>query len=346
MRFQKHHLCHLPFCYAVGAVSVRGHTKYIFATDDQGPCYAIDPQTGQRETVWEGPGGTMSIVPLPNREGTFLASQNFMPGFSAAHAKIVMVSPCPDGTWKVVPWLDLPYVHRFDILERNGYFYFLGCTLSSTKQEQARWDEPGALIVAPISPEFDPPTNLTTIASGMSRNHGYFRLQRPQYTQAYTACDQGVFQITPPEDPSGNWNICQLLNVPASDVAVVDLDGDGQEELATIEPFHGSSFVIYHKQNDHYQETYRYPYPAPFLHALWGGFLQGNPVFLAGCRDGTRELFLIQQEKDGPRAHIIETGYGPSNVAVLPGQHQDIILIANRQCHEGAYFTVTREDLP
>lgn len=67
MQFIKHHLCDLPYCYAVGTVPVKGRTNYIFATDDTGPCYAIDAQTGQCETVWDGPGGTMSIVPLPGQ---------------------------------------------------------------------------------------------------------------------------------------------------------------------------------------------------------------------------------------------------------------------------------------
>ena len=66
MKFEKHSLCHIPFCYAVGAMPVGGRQTYFFATDDTGPCYAVDARTLARETVWDGPGGTMSIVPLPN----------------------------------------------------------------------------------------------------------------------------------------------------------------------------------------------------------------------------------------------------------------------------------------
>ena len=155
MKFEKHSLCHIPFCYAVGAMPVGGRQTYFFATDDTGPCYAVDAQTLARETVWDGPGGTMSIVPLPNEPDAFLASQNFMPGFAAAHARIVKVKRTPSG-WTVTPWLKLPYVHRFDLLQRDGHWYFLACILSSTQEEHARRDCPGYLAAAPMSADFAP----------------------------------------------------------------------------------------------------------------------------------------------------------------------------------------------
>ena len=51
--------------------------------DAPGPCYAFDSQTYERETVWEEPGGTMAMVPLPGKNGDFLAVQRFFPGFQA-----------------------------------------------------------------------------------------------------------------------------------------------------------------------------------------------------------------------------------------------------------------------
>ena len=88
MEFQKEHLCHLPCCYAVSPLWQNGRLKYLLATDDIGPCYCIDAQDHTCETVWEEPGGTMSIIPLPGTNGEFLASQYFLPNFSALHARI------------------------------------------------------------------------------------------------------------------------------------------------------------------------------------------------------------------------------------------------------------------
>ncbi|MEY8420435.1 hypothetical protein AALA83_14305 [Oscillospiraceae bacterium 44-5] len=341
MNFEKTHLCRLPCCYAVSPLTLDGRLKYLLATDDHGPCYCIDAQTLEQETVWEETGGTMSIIPLPGTNGEFLASQRFLPGFAALHARIVRMTR-ENGRWTERLWMELPYVHRFDLLYRGEQRYFLGCILSTTEEEQADWSKPGTLAAAPVDAGFSPPAALETIAVGMSRNHGYCRMERAGYSEAYTACDQGVFRVAPPEAPGGAWTVEQLLTIPASDVAVCDLDGDGQEELATIEPFHGSAFVIYKKLGDNYREIYRYPTPVDFLHAIWGGLLCGEPVFLAGCRDLDKELFLVRWTPEGPREEIIERGFGPSNVAVFGDEETGYILTANRQSDEGALFTVRK----
>ena len=341
MEFQKTHLCRLPCCYAVSPLHQDGRLKYLLATDDIGPCYCIDAQDHTCETVWEAPGGTMSIIPLPGTNGEFLASQYFLPNFSALHARIVRMSRI-DGRWNQQVWMELPYVHRFDLLHRGGQYYFLGCILSTTQEELADWSKPGTLVAAPIGADYVPPAPLETSFTGMSRNHGYCRVDRDGYAQAYTACDQGVFRVTPPPAPGQGWIVEQLLDRPASDVAVCDLDGDGQEELATIEPFHGNQFVIYKQDGAGYREIYRYPTPVDFLHAIWGGKLCGEPVFLAGCRALDKELFVIRWTPEGPRETIIERGHGPSNVAVFGDGDTDYILTANRQSDEGAIFTVRK----
>ena len=342
MSFDKVHLCRLPCCYAVSPLTLDGRLNYLLATDDAGPCYCIDAQTLACETVWEEIGGTMSIIPLPGTNGEFLASQRFLPGFSARHARIVRMVR-ENGRWQEQVWMELPYVHRFDILQRGGQHYFLGCILSTTQAEQADWSKPGTLVAAPVGPDFAPPQNLETIAVGMSRNHGYCRVERAGYAECYTACDQGVFRVAPPQAPGGRWTVEQVLEIPASDVAVCDLDGDGEEELATIQPFHGNAFVIYKRIGGAYREIYRYPTPVDFMHAIWGGRLCGESLFIAGCRALDKELFLVRWTPEGPKEEVIERGFGPSNVAVFGGDETGYILTANRQGDEGAIFTVRKE---
>ena len=117
MKITKEALCALPFCYAVTTLQRDGRTYYLMATDGRGPCYAFDSETLERETVWEGPGGTMSLVEIPGSNGEFLAVQKFMPGFQAADAEIVHVRKDGSG-WHVSTWVKIPYIHRFDILGR------------------------------------------------------------------------------------------------------------------------------------------------------------------------------------------------------------------------------------
>lgn len=343
MKLIKRHLCRLPSCYAVSSIELDGRLHYLFATDDAGSCYCIDAQTLRADRVWEEPGGTMSLVPLPGTNGEFLASQRFLPGFKSLRAEIVRVGR-RDGKWKVSPWLKLPYVHRFDLLERGGAMYFLGCILSSTQEEHADWSCPGTLAAAELTSDFSAPAGLTRIASGMTRNHGYCRVERDGYTMAFTACDEGVFTVVPPEARGGLWEVRKVLDVPCSDIALCDLDGDGVDELAAIEPFHGSEYVVYKLKDGAYREIYRYPHKMGFVHAIWGGVLLDTPVFFGGCRAENKELFYLKWEDGAVREHIVELGYGPSNIHVVnePGRPQ--ILVANRESGECAVFTAERQE--
>jgi hypothetical protein len=70
----------------------------------------------------------MSIVPVPGREGEFLAVQGFYPGYDAAGTQVASARLIHD-EWRVAPLFALPYLHRFDILERNGTRYLICCTL-------------------------------------------------------------------------------------------------------------------------------------------------------------------------------------------------------------------------
>lgn len=340
MEFIKEHLCQLPYCYAVSAMEIEGRLKYLFATDDTGPCYSIDAETGDKDTVWKEPGGTMSIVPLAG-QNAFLASQKFLPGFAARSARIVRAD-FEDGQWQVSPWMELPYVHRFDLLRRNGVCWFLGCILTTTDKPKADWSYPGQLVVAEIDEEFSAPKNLMVIAEGMTHNHGYLRMQREGYDEAYTACDEGIFRVVPPETREGEWTVEKILDKAASDIALCDIDGDGEEELAAIEPFHGNQFVVYKKYGTEYKELYRYPEPMEFIHVVWGGKLGGKPVFLGGCRAINKEFFVLSWEDGKMQMQKIETDHGPSNVFVLRMPHEDRILTANRESAESAVFTVKK----
>ena len=192
MQFTRLKLGRLPSCYAASAMVRNGRTVLLVAPDDAGPCYCFDALTLERETVWDGPGGTMSMVPLPAADGEFLAVQRFFPGFRAEQAGIVRVSPAPDG-WQVEAFFRLPYVHRFDILERGGIRYLLCCTLCTGKAYQDDWSLPGELMADELAEDLSPPVSMKIIAGGMTRNHGYWHVVNEGFTSALTACDQGVF---------------------------------------------------------------------------------------------------------------------------------------------------------
>jgi hypothetical protein len=299
-------------------------------------------------TIWDEPGGTMSIVPVPGMEGEFLISQNFLPGFSARGARIMRAVPGRDRRWRISLWMELPYVHRFDILFGGGRYYFLGCILSSTGEEKADWSKPGFLMAAPLEDNFAPPENVAVIARDMTRNHGYWRslggVRRDPYvcTEAFTSCDEGVFSVHPPSGPEGEWKITKILDQSVSDIAFCDIDNDGEDEMAAILPFHGDAYCVYRKHGGAYREMYRYPDPMEFIHVVWGGLLGGRTVFLGGCRSLNRELFALFWEDGRIVRQILDRGMGPANIAI--DYHTDVpggacLLAANHSAGLASVYT-------
>lgn len=346
MRFTKKKLADIPCCYAVAGARIGGRQKLVFAAEADGACVAFDAEDLKAETVWEHPGGTMGIVQPPGSDGEFLAIQRFYPGFNGKAAGIVRAvrkrgaEPGAADAWKVSPLAALPYIHRFDVLERGGTRYLLCCTVCSDKKSVDDWSSPGALYGAELPDDPAEGVALEKIADGMSRNHGYCRVQSDDGPAAWTSSDQGIFELRPPASLGAAWSVERVMDKPVSDMALCDIDGDGRLELATIEPFHGDSFVLYRRSTGGFERFYEYPRPLEFTHVVWGGTLAGRKAFIGGCRGAGRDLFVLSFEEGGIRSQLIETGAGPSNVAVLRNGGAEFVAVANREIGEAAVFAV------
>jgi hypothetical protein len=72
-------------------------------------------------------------------------------------------------------------------------------------------------------------------------------------------CEEGAFEVTPPQTPGGEWTVTQFMDWPISDISAIDIDGDGELEFATIEAFHGEYFRVYKKIDGVLQEGLRAP---------------------------------------------------------------------------------------
>ncbi len=135
------------------------------------------------------------------------------------------------------------------------------------------------------------------------------------------------------------------MDWPISDISAVDIDGDGELEFATIEPFHGTFFRIYKKTGSTFKKIYEHPETTEFYHVVQGNTLAGVPVFIGGCRRGKQQLFYIRADKADPaemKMELIEEGVGPSNVYVVHETGRDILVSANREKAEAALYFVTK----
>ncbi|WP_263772663.1 hypothetical protein [Propionivibrio soli] len=343
MRIEKRKLADLPSCYSCNTIEVDGKTRILLASEADKPCLAwTSPDYTESHTVWEGPGGTMSIVPVPGTNGEFIAVQKFYRMFDWEEAKVVHVRPLPSGKYEVTDILQLPYVHRIDLLTVGDRHYFIACTLATKKATKDDWSTSGKILVGEYNGA--KPLSVTVLKEGITKNHGYSRLVRDGVAHGLVTGEEGAFEVTPPQTPGGQWSVHQFMDWPISDISAIDIDGDGELEFATIEAFHGEYFRVYKKINGEFRKIYEHPEVTEFYHVVVGATLAGKPVFVGGCRRGKQQLFYVRPKTTSPlqlEAVLIEEGVGPSNAMVVHEKGRDLLVVANREIDQAALYVVT-----
>lgn len=337
MNYQKQVLATLEKCYAVAPLEYKGERCFLVAAEKHDRCLLFHNDGTLMETVWEGPGGVMTMEQIPGAEGAFLATQCFYSPNDSAEAKLVMAVP-GDGGWSVRTVAALPFVHRFTILAAHGGYYVVAATLKSAHAFKDDWSCPGRIWVARLPEDIQTlgiseELHFTAIKSGLYKNHGFFK----DGERALFGSENGVFRVAPTGEEEG-WEVTTLLETPVSDMALIDLDGDGERELITYAPFHGDKLCVYKPGPDGYEMVYDHPEPLEFLHAICAGTLGGKPTLLVGYRKGRRELCALTYDS-GYHLSVIDRDVGPANVMILQDPKRERILAANRETDEIALYT-------
>lgn len=348
MKVEKKVIKNLNKCYALTRLQYQGKEHFIVAAEKQDPAYLFDMDGNLEDKIWDGPGGVMSMVQVPGTDGQYLSTYKFYSPNDSREAKIVIITPCKKGDWKVRTLVELPHVHRFDLLERDGHVYLIACALKSGHDYKEDWTKPGKVYAAELPKDLsvfddDHQLELTVLKDNMLKNHGYYKVYEEGVPTAVISCNEGVFRFTPPANGDSEWKIETLLDTPASDAVLVDLDGDGKKELCTLAPFHGEKVSVYKKVNGSYEKVYDFPEDAEFTHAIYGGDLGGIPSFVVGHRKGKRNLFVIRynKAKESYDYEIIDENVGPANVLHFVKDGKDVLVAANREINEIAYYTIT-----
>ena len=343
MKYTKKLLAELDHVYAVNVMQADGEPWAFFAAENHGPCIAVDCASHARtRTVWQEPGGTMSMVEIPGKPGEFLAVQKFFRLYDWEEACLVWVKPDAEGGYQVKELFTLPYLHRFDLLKRDGRTFLVVCSLAAHKAERDDWTYPGSVYAALLPDDWDQNIELQEIRDGCFQNHGYAHLCGDEFDTGLFTCEQGVFQLIPPASDSGSWTIEQLMDCAVSDADVIDLDGDGELEIATIERFHGCYFRIYKKIDGVFTQVYQHPEVTEFYHVVKAGTLAGHPCFVGGCRRGKQQLFVVYWDKNTETfiTETVDEGVGPSNACIYNGPDGDVIYAADREAAQAAVYFV------
>lgn len=339
MQIEKKIVTNLTKCYSLAEINYRGETAYLVASEKQFPCLVVSRDGTILDQVWDGPGGVMTMEPLP--DGTFLATHRFYSPNDSKQASIVMAKPGKTG-WTVHTLCELPFVHRFGVLKRDGKLYIAAATLKSDHQFKDDWTCPGRIWAGELPAQLDAvdeghPLKLTPLVSGLLRNHGFFKYEENGYDVCLVGTENGIYKVTPPAD-GGDWQFECILNIAASDMLLADFDGDGEKELLVLAPFHGENLMVYKNMDGQWTRVFDTPSPMEFLHALAPGKLGNREVAIIGHRKNERNLCLLSCDETGYNLTVLDHDVGPANVLCREDGDGLWILSANREIDEVAMY--------
>jgi hypothetical protein len=342
LKFEKQVIANIEKCYSVCPMEIDHTPGFLIATEKAGGCFFFNLSGEKVATIWDDPGGVMSLVPVPQTEDVFLSTQEFYSPNDSANARIVLASPYQD-RWQVKKVVDLPFVHRFDILSTPHQDYLIACTLKSDHHFKEDWTHPGKVLVCPLAPGFaggDDEPQFEVLIDNLTKNHGYYRSSENGFPFALVSSENGIFKVIPPINPGKDWLVEKILDQATSDATLLDLTGDGIPELVTLSPFHGDDLNIYHLVDGKYQLEYAWPEKLEFLHAIWSGSIAGQPVVVLGHRQGKRDLFLLRYDHD-QKTYIrqtIDEDCGPANATYIDRDELKAIIATNRETNEVAMY--------
>lgn len=341
MQFEKRCICDLKSPYALGTIVQNGERCVVGSTEDHGPIMLMRPPFREAAQMVEGPGGCMSLVADSKRLGDLYAIMEcFVPYKFQAGGIYHIRSGTGDVTWSAAKIINLAFVHRIDFLDRGGTRFLLAATLATDKTDPADWSSPGSLYASRVPGGSGERWELIPILEGIHRNHGLLVTRFMGRRSVLVSGTEGLFAADV-ETGNTEWVFRQVLGDPISEIAVFDVDGDGSDELITIEPFHGNYLRIYRQVSNGWQKAWESE--LEFGHCLLAGLFDRVPSILVSNRAGSRDLLLYRferptkqktQQLPQPIRIVIDAGVGAANMLVLSHEGADLIFAANQTAGE------------
>jgi hypothetical protein len=347
VKIEKRSLTFLESAYSISAGSFDEQTVVFVGSEGRGgETLMFRGPEWKLSKVAKGPGGNMGIIPMPSDSGiptSLLIIDGFFPIFQSEGAGASLYSAGPDITqlWERRRVFDLPFLHRIDLVFPNGNPTVIAAALCGEKAFQDDWSSPGAVYAVKVEEESSHWDLGEPILGGISKNHGMFVQRKKETERVFISGEEGILTI---EVPHGNedWRSEKIMDIPTGDVVVSDLDGDGGEELVTIQPFHGDSACIYKQVGGAWQPVWQQS--LKFGHVAWAGKIRGRECIILGSRDGKKELSLhvmrdpSRWKFDDPI--IIDEGKGSANISVVSEPERDLVFASNVTMGEVALYEI------
>lgn len=317
---------------------VSGSRTLVGAGSETEPLVQLyDMATGELEKLDGCPGGMMSLVPVPGWPQSLVSVMGLFPPFLGKEAGLFLHQK-KGKDWKSSRSMDLPFAHRCEFLPSSEKNILIAASVSKFKENPADWSNAGELYA--IQMDGDPSNDWApgVIDSSIIRNHGMGRYWVDGVERLCVSGAEGVFSIGLYSD--GSLELKPLFQKEVSELSFIDLDGDGQSELVTIEPFHGNVLNMYKRMKGEWK--LKYTSPLSFGHGLSSGIFKGEPVVIVGNRRDSMnlEMFTVDDIDRGVvNKIVIEEGAGPTQTQVFSYGNADYILSANQKKNEVALYS-------
>ena len=312
-----------------------GH--YIGAgSETRDEVYLYDLARSECSPIPRQPGGMMSFVPIPGKRDLFVSVMGLFPPFIGKEAGVYLHSRM-ETNWESGMALALPFAHRCETLKAGDRDYLIVSTVSKEKSNASDWSQPGEIYVVDLENCEFKKWKANLIDNSITRNHGMLKICRNGQEHLYVCGAEGIFSIRMDGE---DWLLENVFDSEVSEMAFEDLNGDGQDELITIEPFHGNTLNVYQQKG--LQWIKRFSDSLSFGHGLSAGVFRSEPSIVVGNRGESMALerFIVNDLKTGEtERQVIEEGVAPTQTQVFTFDSTDYILSANQNKNEVALYS-------
>lgn len=347
MTFEKRTLAKAEMGYAVATMDIAGARRVIAASESTGPAVVFDGPSLTPRVLAAAPGGTMGFAEIPGRDDALLAITRFYPIFRAEAAGIDLFV-ARDGLnepWEGRRVIDLPFVHRMATVSTPEGDFLVAANVCGGKAFQDDWSKPGDVFAFRIPADLSGAWPAEPILEGIHRNHGMAVATFEGVPSVLISGTEGVFALSLPgsTSPAGApippWSRRRILDHDVSEVALHDFDGDGEAELAVIEPFHGDTFAVYKRGAHGWARVFEAE--LAFGHGLSVGRFGGTPVAVVGNRAGTKDLVCFRVTATAPLALeriVVDAGAGTAGTTMVETAEGAGFVASNAEYAEYALY--------
>lgn len=310
---------------------------YIGAGSETGEeAYLYDLARGEASPIPRNPGGMKSFVPVPGKPDLFISVQGMYPDYRGEEAGIYMHTRMGIN-WESGKAFDLPFAQCCEILSVGEKHFLVAGTASIHKSAAGDWSKPGELHIIDLEQCELRKWRSTVIDNSIYRIHSMFRTQ---LEGKEAICVSGMQGIYCPLKEGDRWRVDQIFFGDVSEMAFYDLDGDGNNELITIEPYHGDTLNVYKKDGANWIQKFSAELSGG--HGLSAGMFRKKPIVVVGNLKGTGALesfVVVNLQKGIVERNLIEEGAGPTQTDVFAYNSKDYILSSNRDKGEVCLYS-------